>query len=190
MPGPDAQKPEGVIFPDLSASAMLHGLLSVARREFNDAFRALVFPRDSVQFKRSYREAIVSFELLRQLSPQRSEIARFLVERSHRWILLRSGGVERPLADSLWELPRGPKLETTALRGRGRWVPSVPFDGKAFAGADLAALGERLVSRDLATPAVAEALAWIAANALDRAGAIDLAHPAGLQPGRRARARP
>lgn len=174
MPAADAQRPDGVIFPGLSASAMLHGLLSAARARFADAFRAIVFPRESRAFKRSYAEAIVGFEVLRQASPQRSEIARFLVEKSHRWILLRSGGIERPLADSLWELPQPPALETTPLRGRGRWAPSVPFDGKTFAAHDLAALGERLVARDLATPQVAEALGWVAANALDAQGRIDL----------------
>jgi hypothetical protein len=175
LSGADAPKPEGVIFPGLSASAMLHGLLSLARTRFNDAFRALVFPRDSAEFKRSYREWIVAFELLRQASPERSEIARFLVEKSHRWLLLRSGGVERPLADSLWELPQPPALEATALRGRAGWLPAVPFDGKTFSGHDLGALGEQLVARQLATPQVAEALAWVAANALGRGGRIELA---------------
>jgi hypothetical protein len=175
LTGADAPKPEGVIFPGLSASAMLHGLLSLARTRFNDAFRALVFPRDSAEFKRSYRESIVAFELLRQASPERSEIARFLVEKSHRWLLLRSGGVERPLADSLWELPQPPALESLALRGRVGWLPSVPFGGKSYAGHDLTALGEQLVARQLATPQVAEALAWVAANALARDGRIDLA---------------
>jgi hypothetical protein len=173
LPGAD-EKPDGVIFPGLSASAMLHGLLSAARARFADAFRPIVFPRDSQTFRRTFPEAIVSFEALRQASPQRSEIARFLVEKSHRWILLRSGGVERPLADSLWELPPAPPLETTALRGHGRWAPSVPFDGKSFGAHDLPALGERLVARDLATPQVAEALGWVAANALDAQGRIDL----------------
>lgn len=174
MSGADAQKPDGVIFPGLSASAMLHGLLTAARARFNDAFRAIVFPRDSKDFRRSYPEAIVAFEVLRQASPQRSEIARFLVEKSHRWILLRSGGIERPLADSLWELPQPSPLETAPLRGRGRWMPSVPFDGESFGARDLAALGERLVARDLATPQVAEALAWVSANALDAQGRVDL----------------
>jgi hypothetical protein len=153
---------------------MLHGLLMSARARFADAFRALVFPRDSAAFRRSYPEAIVGFEALRQASPQRSEIARFLVEKSHRWMLLRSGGVERPLADSLWELPASPALETTRLRGSRRWLPQVPFDGRDFAARDLGALGELLVSRDLATPAVAEALEWLAANALDAQGRLDL----------------
>jgi hypothetical protein len=175
LPGADAPKPDGVIFPGLSATAMLHGLLSAARSRFNDAFRPIVFPRESRAFKRSYPEAIVAFEVLRQASPQRSEIARFLVEKSHRWILLRSGGVERPLADSLWELPQPPALETTALRGRGRWSPAVPFEGKTFAAYDLAELGDRLVARELATPQVAEALAWVSANALDAQGRVDLA---------------
>jgi hypothetical protein len=174
LSGADAPKPDGVIFPGLTASAMLHGLLMAARSRFNDAFRAIVFPRDSHAFKRSYPEALVAFELLRQASPQRSEIARFLVEKSHRWILLRSGGVERPLADSLWELPPPPKLEATPLRGRGRWAPAVPFDGRTFAARDLGALGERLVARDLATPPVADALAWISSNALDGQGRLDL----------------
>jgi hypothetical protein len=175
LSGADAPKPDGVMFPGLTASAMLHGLLMAARARFNDAFRAIVFPRDSRVFRRSYPEAIVAFEALRQASPQRSEIARFLVEKSHRWILLRSGGVERPLADSLWELPQSPRLETMPLPGRGRWQPAVPFEDRTFAARDLAALGEELVSRGLATPPVAEALAWITANALDSRGRLDLA---------------
>ncbi|HEY8120524.1 MAG TPA: hypothetical protein VII78_04345 [Myxococcota bacterium] len=168
-------KPDGVILPGLTASALLHGLLTSARMRFNDAFRALVFPRDSHAFKDRYPEAILAFESLRLASPQRSEIARFLVEKSHRWMLLRTGGVERPLADALWELPPPPPLATTPLRGKGRWQPSVPFEGRTHAARELAALGELLVSRDLATPPVAEALAWISGNALDARGCIDLA---------------
>lgn len=174
MSGAEKPKPDGVILPGLTASALLHGLLMSARLRFNDTFRPLVFPRDSHVFKDIFPEAILRFELLRLASPQRAEIARFLVEKSHRWILLRSGGVERPLADSLWELPPAPRLETLRLRGRGRWQPAVPFEGKSYAARDLAALGELLVSRDLATPPVAEALAWIAANALDEQGRLDL----------------
>jgi hypothetical protein len=175
LPGPDASKPDGVIFPGLSASALLHGLLTSARSRFNDTFRALVFPRDSHVFKNGYPEALVAFESLRLASPERAEIARFLVEKSHRWILLRSGGVERPLADSLWELPAAPALETTRMRGRGRWQPEVPFEGKRYAAQELGTLGERLVARNLATEPAAEALAWLAANALDARGGLDLA---------------
>jgi len=174
VPKGEAPKRDGVIFPGLSASAMLHGLLVSARQRFNDAFRANVFPRESGVFRKVYPEALAAFESTRLASPERSEIARFIVEKSHRWMLLRADGVERPLADALWELPEAARLEATPLRGRGRWAPSVPFDGRSFAGADLGALGEALVARDLATPAVAEALAWLSANALDAQGRLDL----------------
>ena len=175
MPKGEAAKRDGVIFPGLTASAMLHGLLVSARSRFNDAFRVNVFPRESSVFRRTFPEALAGFESTRLASPERSEIARFIVEKSHRWMLLRADGVERPLADALWELPEAPRFETTVLRGRGRWAPSVPFDGRDFGGADLGALGELLVARDLATPAIAEALAWISANALDAQGRLDLA---------------
>ncbi len=175
MPGAEEPKPDGVILPGLTASALLHGLLISARLRFNDTFRPLVFPRDSHVFRSTYPEAILAFESLRIASPERAEIARFLVEKSHRWILLRSGGVERPLADSLWELPPALPLETTPLRGHGRWQPVVPYAGRSYAARDLLALGELLVSRDLATQPVAEALAWLAANALDAQGRLDLA---------------
>ncbi len=175
MPEPQDTKRDGVIFPGLAASAMLHGLLLSARLRFKDSFRALIFPRDSKVFKTSYPETLVAFEALRAASPERSEIARFLVEKSHRWILLRADGVERPLADSLWELPEAPPLATTPLRGRGRWQPVVPFEGRSYQGRELGVLGETLVARELATPQVAEALAWIAANAFDKQGRLDLA---------------
>ncbi len=174
MSGADEPKPDGVIFPGLTASALLHGLLISARLRFNDTFRPLVFPRDAQVFKHSYPEAILAFESLRLASPERSEIARFLVEKSHRWILLRSGGVERPLADSLWELPPALPLEATPLRGRGRWQPAVPFEGRSYAARDLGALGDLLVARELATQPAADALAWLAANALDAQGRLDL----------------
>ncbi len=175
MPGAESPKPDGVIFPGLTASAMLHGLLFSARTRFNDTFRPLVFPRDSRVFKDTYPEAMLAFETLRIASPERAEIARFVVEKAHRWILLRSGGRERPLADSLWELPPPPPLETTPLRGRGRWQPAVPFEGRRYEGRELGELGETLVARDLATPAVATALDWVSANALDANGCLDLA---------------
>jgi hypothetical protein len=174
VPKGEAPKRDGVIFPGLSASAMLHGLLVSARSRFNDAFRVNVFPRESNVFRATFPEALAGFESTRLASPERAEIARFIVEKSHRWMLLRADGVERPLADALWELPEPARLETTVLRGRGRWVPSVPFAGRTFAGADLGALGELLVARELATPAIAEALAWIGANALDAQGRLDL----------------
>lgn len=171
---PEARKPDGVIFPGLSASVMLHGILVSARLRFKDAFRAYVFPKEAQVFKTTYPEALASFEAARVSSPERSEIARFIVEKSHRWLLLRADGIERPLADSLWELPEGPQLETTPLSGRGRWKPAVAFEGRSYAGKDLAALGEVLVERDLATPQVETALSWLAANALDAKGELDL----------------
>ncbi|MBM4383014.1 MAG: hypothetical protein FJ091_06545 [Deltaproteobacteria bacterium] len=173
MPAAD-EKRDGVIFPGLTASAMLHGLLTSAKLRFNDAFRPLVFPRESSVFKTTYPHVVEAFEAVRAASPERREIARFIVEKSHRWILLRADGVERPLADALWELPEPAPLKTQALRGRGRWAPSVQWDGRRWAGSELGGLGEALVARDLATPAVAEALAWIAANALDAMGRLDL----------------
>jgi hypothetical protein len=168
------EKRDGVIFPGLTASAMLHGLLISAKLRFNDAFRPLVFPRESSVFKRTYPHALAAFEAVRAASPERREIARFIVEKSHRWILLRADGVERPLADALWELPEPAPLKTHTLRGRGRWRPAVPWRDRTFSGDELASLGDALVSADLATPAVAEALAWIAANALDAKGCLDL----------------
>jgi hypothetical protein len=173
LPAAD-EKRDGVIFPGLTASAMLHGLLTSAKLRFNDAFRPLVFPRESDVFRKTYPHAIEAFEAVRAASAERREIARFIVEKSHRWILLRADGVERPLADALWELPEPAPLRTQPLRGRGRWEPAVPWEARRWAGRELGALGDELVARDLATPAVAEALAWIAANALDAKGCLDL----------------
>jgi hypothetical protein len=174
LPESEAPKPDGVIFPGLSASVMLHGLLVSARLRFKDAFRPYVFPKDAHVFKTTYPDALATFEAARVSSPERSEIARFIVEKSHRWLLLRADGVERPLADALWELREAPPLETTPLRGRGRWQAAVPFEGRRFAGKDLAALGEALVARDLATPPVEGALRWLTEHALDARGELDL----------------
>ncbi len=171
----EGEKRDGVIFPGLSASVMLHGLLVSARLRFKDTFRGLVdFPKDSATFRKAFPNAIVEFEAARASSPERSEIARFLVEKSHRWLLLRADGVERPLADALWELPAARPLETITLPGRGPFVPAVPFDGRRFEGRGLGGLGEALLEQNLATPPVADALSWLAQNALDGQGALDL----------------
>ena len=170
----EGEKRDGVIFPGLSASVMLHGLLVSARLRFKDTFRALDFPKESSAFRKSFPNVIVDFEAARVSSPERSEIARFLVEKSHRWLLLRADGVERPLADTMWELPGPAPLEAIGLPGRGRFVPSVPLDGRRFEGRGLGALGEVLLEQNLATPAVADALAWLAKNALDGSGVLDL----------------
>jgi hypothetical protein len=50
----------------------------------------------------------------------------------------------------------------------------VSYGGRSYAAAELGALGDLLVARDLATQPVAEALAWLAANALDAQGRLDL----------------
>ncbi len=174
VPEAEQEKRDGVIFPGLSASVMLHGLLVSARLRFKDTFRSLVFPKEAQVFKKTYAHALADFEATRAASPERSEIARFLVEKSHRWLLLRADGVERPLADALWELPSAPTLETLPQRGHGRFRPSVPFDARTFTGKQIAALGELLVERGLATPPVSAALTWLSTNALDVNGALDL----------------
>ena len=114
------------------------------------------------------------FEAARISSPERAAIARFLVQRSHERLQVRLAGgpvslrellahPEEPLATERWPLP-----------GSGRLVPRVPFEGKEFRGENLAALAGELRGRAWASPAAADALAWMAREALDEAGEIDL----------------
>ncbi len=166
----------GVVFRErASASELFHRLLAAARERYPEALAAAPFPAAARAFKSGYSEALTQFEAARVASPARAEIARFLVEESRALLLLRDDAGERPLAEAFAELPPAAALREIRLPGQARLAPSVRYQGQRFAAREFGALGRALCERSFATPAVAAALDWLAANALDAAGEIDLA---------------
>lgn len=183
-----AQARSGVeLPPGRSASALLHGLLAEACARFPQALAAAQLPARAADFRKRFPDILPRFEAARAASAQRGEIARFLFGASQAALRWCDAHGERPLADALAEAianARNRSAPTTEAQplaearhssaqsagGAGeaaarRLLPSVPFEGRSFRGAELHELGALLCERGLCTPAVAESLNWIAERA-------------------------
>lgn len=158
-----------------SASAVYHRLLREAVERFSEALDDAPVPEDPKAFKSGYADAVSGFEAARLASDSRAAIARFLAERSRELLDFESGsGERRPLAALRADAAPPPPVVVTSMQGSGRLVPSVPLQGRAYRGPELATLAEELQGRDLLSEAAARALTWIAREALDSAGELDL----------------
>lgn len=173
--------------PGRSASALLHGLLAEACARFPQALAAAQLPARAADFRKRFPDILPRFEAARAASAQRGEIARFLFGASQAALRWCDAHGERPLADALADAiantrnrsaptteaqplaeARHPSAQSaggTGEAGARRLLPSVPFEGRSFRGAELRELGALLCERGLCTPAVAESLNWIAERA-------------------------
>jgi hypothetical protein len=168
------QIPDGVALPNgVSAPALLHRLLTETAARFG-GLEAAQLPASVEAFRKSFPGAIVRFEALRAASPERSEIARFLVEASHRSLYSADAGRALPL-DQAVRAPAAPlELDSWRMQGSGRLVPSIPYAERVFRGREIVGLADDLAERELLAPAGRDALVWLLDHALDRAGELDL----------------
>ncbi len=168
------RQPDGVTLPDdLSASALLHRLLAETAARF-PSLAAAELPARAEVFRKGFPAAIVRFEAARAASAERSEVARSLVEASHRALSFVTAGQARPLDEAVAAAAEPLELETRRMSGSGRLAPAIPYGGRVFRGREIVELADDLAARELLAPAARDALCWLLDHALDHAGEIDL----------------
>lgn len=157
-----------------SASRVLHRALVEARDRFPTDLGPAGIPDDGRAFRRAFADVIPRVEAARAASPRRQEIARDVLARLARSILLVADEREIPLAEAMTE-PAGPlHLQSVDRRAGDRLRPSVIVDGRPLAGAELRRWLVDLVARDAASPGVIGSIDWLLSHAVDEAGLLDL----------------
>lgn len=156
-----------------TASSMLHALLLDAARRERDVFERAALPEDPRRFRSAYGEALVRFEAARVASPRRAEIARDLVRAMEHELCFASAHGDVPLAGYWMRSAEPLALESLSLGSPRGFVPGVPFEGRSYAGKEIAELADLLLERGYLTRAAAGALRWIAEHVEARSG-LDL----------------
>lgn len=166
---------KGVVLPaGHTGSSLFHLVLREAAERFPDALGPARLPTDARRFKRTYRDALVRFEARRAASPQRVEIARFIVQRTQAALHHTEDGRTSPLLEHLQGKPAPVELQTRALNGEPGFVAEVPWDGKLYRRRELLGLSERLATEGILTDAARSALRWIVEHLEERGGRLDL----------------
>lgn len=165
---------EGITFPDgQTGSTFLRQVMAQALEQFPGEFSGLELPSEKV-FKKQYSETVVRFEAARVASPRRSEIARFIVNYTHDQLVYKTESGSIPWRDYIKGAAPSVTLETHEFKGKPGLLPSVTFHGRAYQGASLPYLGQKLLSEQKITGAVAKALNWVQQFAKNQGGTIDL----------------
>ncbi|TNF30841.1 MAG: hypothetical protein EP329_13265 [Deltaproteobacteria bacterium] len=159
--------------PGLSGSRFLHGVLHETAATFPDVFSGVRLPTGKA-FKKGYGDAVVRFEAARAASPQRAEVARFMTRRLHEQLHFRTNGASFLLREHLTHERAASPLKVEKLSGTPGLVPEVPFDGRVYRGAEVAALVATLRERSCLTDRAAAGLAWTLAEAERQGGTLDL----------------
>jgi len=168
------QSIDGVSLPaGQTGSTFFRKLMDDAVAEFPDDFKNFVLPSETV-FKKSFGEVVVQFESYRVASRQRSDIARFMVQRTHEQLQFQDGQFAGPFQDYMAQGCDPVQIETSVFSGKAGLVPSVPFRGITYQGASLNYLGQKLLNENKMTNRAAKALAWLANFASANDGKIDL----------------
>jgi hypothetical protein len=170
-----SQKAQGVALPSgHSGSSFFHHVLQEAVQRYSDVFATAALPSSAKAFKTDYGEALVRFEAARAASSQRSEIARFIVDRTREQLGFFDGDVTTTLAEHLASRAGAPALESQWFSGTPGLVPEVPFEGQVYRGRQLNDLGELLRERRHISKAAVSALRWVADRAEADGGKLDL----------------
>lgn len=165
---------DGVSLPTgQTGSTFFRSILNEALAAFPDDFKNFELPNEST-FKKKYGEAVVQFESYRVASSRRSDIARFLVKRTHEQLEFNDGQFKGLLQDFMAHESGSVKLKTKHLSGKAGLIPTVPFRGITYAGPSLNYLGQKLLGENKMTSQAAQALAWLTKFAGSNDGKIDL----------------
>ena len=158
-----------------SASATFHRILADVVETRPDAFAGADFPSDPRVFRKDYPDALGRLEAARASHPERAELARALVERSHASLVLRdAAGNESSLVEALRAEASALPLACIETAGSGCLTPEIESLGESFRGEALRAFARERVAGCEASTAVAESIDWLLDHALDEAAELDL----------------
>ena len=165
---------DGVSLPaGVTASELFHRLLSKAAGRFS-GLAVAALPAGAAQFRKDFSGALVRFEAARAASAERAEIARFLVEASHRALVFPERDRDVPLDAAVRARAEPIDVELWRMPGSGRLTPAVTYAGRSFRGREIAGLADDLCARARLAPAGRDALRWLLDSATDGAGELDL----------------
>ena len=167
------QPGEVLLAGNLSALTILHDIVRDAVSSFPEVFAAAGVPSEIEAFRKTYPDVLPRFEAQRLASSQASEIAVHMVDKLRAFIVWNDGVSIRPLHEVLTQTVAPLPLSTLAFSGEPGWQPNFVYQGRRWQGAQLAQLGELLVSRNVISAAAGAALAWLA-EAVVRDGKLDL----------------
>lgn len=155
------------------ASGVLHAALLDALLACDASPAAFSLPAESDVFRRTYAACLPEFEAVRLAHPDSHDIARHAVSSLERSIVWKTGDGEQPLAEALDQGGNPLGLKCHDFSSSGGWAPRFQWQGHEYDGAELASLGERLVSRQVITREAADALSRVQ-NRLVNSGIISL----------------
>jgi hypothetical protein len=173
----DKRKARGVVLPDgHTGSSLFHAVLKQALARYPEALGSAHFPPNAQVFKKSYGRALARFEAARCASPERVEIARFIVQKTlEALVFVEESGAVNPLLAYLRTPATPVKLSRNVLPSTGGGLAiEVPFEGKIWRGREVVALAERLFDAHQITRAACDALAWIVDHAAAQGGRLSL----------------
>jgi hypothetical protein len=169
------QLTRGVALPaQHTGSTLFHAVLSEAVEQFPAALRPAQLPTQASAWKRNYGAVLARFEACRASSPQRVEIARFVLSRSLAALQFVQDGTPRPLAEHLAEQVQAPKFKQQSLGAEPRFHVEIPFEGEVFRGRGALALIDRLAEQDDLTAGARAAFTWIIERIESQGGVLDL----------------
>ncbi len=170
MSGPSGQV---LLAEDLSASELMHRLLTDAASAFPEALGAARLPADPGEFRNVYPDILPGFEAARLASAQSHQIARHIVAAQQQYVVWQDALGQRPLHEAIIESSAPLPLKTHTFDGEPGWQASLVYRGERWEAARMSELGELLIDRGVITQDAGEALGWISDEVLD-AGSLRL----------------
>lgn len=168
------QSTDGVSLPaGQTGSTFFRNIMSDTVAAFPGDFKDFVLPSET-SFKKNFGEAVVQFESYRVASRKRSDIALFMVQRTHEQLEFHNENFNGLFKDYTTQGCDPVKIESTKFSGKVGLVPAVPFRGITYTGPSLNYLGQKLLSENKMTHGASKALAWLAKYASSHDGKIDL----------------
>jgi hypothetical protein len=150
----------GVVLPPGTTGVdLLRTLMERAIAEFPESFDDFALPPDAAGFKARWGELLPAFEASRSRSDNRAAIARAMYLGAAAELRFVDGEGERSLTGALLERYQPLRCVRVDLPGAGTLRPSTEYNGRVYAGDELASLADELARMHLATPQVAAALA-------------------------------
>jgi hypothetical protein len=141
---------------------------------FPEALRGAEFPQQASAWKRNYGATLARFEAYRAKSPQRAEIARFILERSQAALLHVQSGAARPLSDHMNEATEAPSLVPASFGDKPTFRVEIPFEGEWYRGDAALGLIDRLAEQGDMTMAARAGLRWTIEHIAAHGGVLDL----------------
>ena len=151
-----------------TASTILYEVLGSSVDRFSEVFAGLDWPHDAKLFRDQYVSLLPEFEATRLVSDQSQEIARFLAAEIQDQLVWQDDAGQRVLSEYLQEqlTDHAAALPLTEVVGQKtqHWQPEFDYDDKRWVKFD--ELGRRLAAKNVISAEAAEALDWLAHNAL------------------------